>query len=60
MNDPDDNTLRQQIGRFARKLGWLLECDRNRPAAIERENYLRRLMGLPPAPTYRGDKEAGK
>ena len=61
MNDhPDDNTLRQRLGRLARKLGWLVEFERSQQAAIARENYLRRLMDLPPTPTYRGDKEAGE
>jgi hypothetical protein len=36
--------------RSAQNIGWHLNYDRTRPAAQEREAYLRRLMGLPEKP----------
>jgi hypothetical protein len=58
MNEPDSSnvTLRQRIGRFALTLVWWLEYDRSRPAAIDRENYLRGLMGLSPVCGRRDDE----
>jgi hypothetical protein len=57
MSEPDSNpTLREHVGRLAKLIAWWVEYDRSRPATIDRENYLRGLMGLPPVCGRRDDE----
>ena len=59
MSDPEDRPERLRIGRVARTILWFIEYDRSTAAAIARENYIRRLMGLPPKPTHRDTEGEG-
>jgi hypothetical protein len=59
MSDPD-TSFSQRLATFVRSISWLVECERSRPEAIARENYIRALMGLPPVSAPRRDEDAGK